>query len=229
MTPVCSPGGGLHFSSPSGIHHQQSAKTGRNLGGSLTSRSSWNEEACAHTGQEQVAACGLDSEAQEKAAHLSPGGTLVGWGEANPYHGSRELPEERPWAGTGCLGCRWSAAGGWGRGWRGKKAFLELGSRKKTQAGRCPSNQVLGLLSILCKAGSPPGCSKTSSLSSKGVGWDGATSQGSLSCSHISLGPVLAIQPFILQLCIVWPPGSGWTERGRESRRLGPSQLPRWY
>ena len=114
------------------------------------------------------------------------GGHWWAGGEANPCHGSGELLEERPWAGTGCLSCRWSAAGGWGRGWRGKKAFLELGSRKKTQAGRCPSNQVPGLLSILCKAGSPPGCSKTSSLSSKGVGWDGATSQGSLSCSHIS-------------------------------------------
>ena len=92
MTPVCSPGGGLHFSSPSGIHHQQSAKTGRNLGGSLTSRSSWNEEACAHTGQEQVAACGLDSEAQEKAAHLSPGGTLVGWGGSKPLPWLRGTP-----------------------------------------------------------------------------------------------------------------------------------------
>ena len=181
-----------------------------------------------HTGQEQVAACGLDSKAEEKAACLSPEGTLVGWGEANPCHGSRELPEERPWAGTGRLGSWRSAAGGWGRGWRGKKSFLELGSRKKTQAGRRPSNQAPGLPSILCKPGSPPDCSKTSSLSSKGVGWDGAISQGSLSCSHISLGPISAVQPFMLQLRIVWPPGSGWTESGRESCKLGSSRLPRW-
>ena len=144
------------------------------------------------------------------------------WGQLPPS----QLPEERPWAGTGCLGSRRSAAGNWGQGWRGKKAFLELGSRKKTQAGRCPSNQVPGLLSILCKAGSPPGCSKTSSLPSKGVGWDGATSQGFLSCSRISLGPVPAIQPFMLHLRIVWPPGSGWTERGRESWRWVPLGFP---
>ena len=69
------------------------SKDRENLGGSLTSQSSWNEEDCMHTGQEQVAACGLDSKAEEKAACLSPGGTLVAWGEANPCHGSRELPE----------------------------------------------------------------------------------------------------------------------------------------
>lgn len=166
-TLICWPGEDLHFSFPSRIHCQRPVKTWKNLDRSLMSLSSWNEEACVHGGQGQVAACGLGSKSTGEGAHLSPGKTWVGGGNQTPTmapgHSWRRCPGQV--LGISGRGAREEEVTIWRTGEdRRGKAFSELGSRKRMQAGRSPSNQMPGLLSLLGKAGSLPQGSS--------VGWD---------------------------------------------------------
>lgn len=78
-------------------------------------------EACAHTGQEQVAACGWILKHREKAASLFPGGTLVGWGKQTPAIAPGSSRRRRPWAGTGVLGSRAVSSWEWDRAGEGKR------------------------------------------------------------------------------------------------------------
>lgn len=158
----------------------------KNLDRSLMSMSSWNEETCVLVAHEQVAACGWIPGAQVKVGHLFPGGTWVGWREPDPCQGSWAFPEEGLWVGTRCFGRRRrSAAGGGVRGDRRGKAFSELGSRKRMQAGSVPSNLMLGLLSLLPRLAPHPSDPRNCLPPCKGVDWGGAASWDSLSCSHI--------------------------------------------
>lgn len=102
----------------------------KNLDRSLVSMRLWNEEARAHVGQGQVAACSWVLRAQMKVAHLSPEGT-------GGVRATRTLPrllgilEEGPGQVLGILG-----EGGQQLGRRGGGA---VGFKGKNRAGRSPS------------------------------------------------------------------------------------------
>lgn len=158
----------------------------KNLDRSLTSMSSWNEEACVLVGHGQVAACGWIPRAQVEVAHLFPGGIWVGWREPDPWRGSWAFPGEGHWVGTRHFGRRRRSVAGAGvRGDRRGKVFSELGSRKRMRAGRAPSNLMPGLLSLLPRLAPHPSGPRNCLSPRKGVDLGGAASWGSLSCSHI--------------------------------------------
>lgn len=125
MTLICCTGEGLHFSFPSRIHCQRPVKRWKNLDRSLKSMSSWNEEACVHVDQGQVAACGLGSKGTGEVAHLRPGETWGCWGKPDPCHGSPAIAA----LGRHFRGKGGHHLGGWGR--QEREGFLRIGFKEE--------------------------------------------------------------------------------------------------